>query len=1245
MIRHGSVYSNVFDRLQDLYPSAIASFTRIHQIQGKAHRSPLEGQLVSRVPGVVTAVRDNGFYLQDPIEDGDDATSEGIFVFTDAAPTVQVGDVALVTGTVREFRPDEPDSGNLTVTQIADPTVRVLSNSDFFLPRATVIGSEGRQPPTEIIDNDAVEGNAENPETVFDPDEDGLDFYESLEGMLVQIDDAVAIAPSNRFGEVYVLPDNGENATIRTPRGGLVRRENDFNPERIQIDTSLTVPAPAINVGDRLAPITGVLDYSFGNFEVLTTSPLAVTSGNLTPEATFLTSSNNQLTVASYNVLALSPDDEEQIEAIAQQIVNNLKSPDILGLQEIEDNNGEIDDGVVDASESYTALIEAIVAAGGPRYEFRDVPPVDGEDGFPGTNFRPGFLFNPERVSFIDRPGDTSSEGTQVIDGVLSVSPGRIDPNNPAFENSIRPIVGEFEFNGDRLFIINHQAANLVGSDPEFGRFQPITLANVERRSAQAQVLNDWVDELIAADPDANVVVLGDLNAYQFLPSIDVLTGNVEGEESVLINLTETLPENERYTFNFQGNSQALDHILVSNNLVTDAEYDVVHLNTEFANSVSDHDPAIARLTFPEPTTLINGVASGDTTQTSTVLWTRSTVPGTVTFEYANDPTFATILGTETVEVTNPLTPVKVELEELTSGTQYFYRATDAAGSSAVGTFRTAAELGNYRGLRFGVSGDWQGELSPYPAIANADERNLDFFVQMGDTIEADSESPALPGVTQASTLEEFRVKHAEIYTERFGVNPWADLRASTTVYSTWDDHEITNDFAGGAAPADSPQRNEIFGTATEVFVNDTPVFDAALQAFQDYKPLRDEFYGETGDPRTANEQKLYRFNTFGSDAASFVLDVRSFRDAPLPFLPETASPEQVDQYLMDAFEGDRTMLGAAQLNEFKQDLLAAEAAGITWKFVMSTVPMQNFGIPVAGERWEGFAAERADLLQFIEENDIDNVVFITGDFHGTVVNNVTYQTGFGQPQISTDIVDVMIGPVGIQLTVPFLPAPFNETFAAPFGPATVGFTPPVLLEAQGKSQAEYLALSDRAEKDQFVREVVDTRLEPLGYDPIGLEDSGVDATLLQGEYIAAHTYGWSEFEIDAGTQKLTVTTYGVEPYTQAELEADPTAIISRTPEIVSQFELAPMGLNQVATDDLLDGGVRSEQTEIPRAKASELENVAGHFAYSSPLGSGAEHETRIEPSPLHPESSPFRFNSSESQLQSLPNLSTLAIG
>lgn len=562
---------------------------------------------------------------------------------------------------------------------------------------------------------------------------------------------------------------------------------------------------------------------------------------------------------------------------------------------------------------------------------------------------------------------------------------------------------------------------------------------------------------------------------------------------------------------------------------------------------------------FPE-TAFINGLASGDTTQTSTVLWTRSLILGPISIETATDPNFENIIANSTVNVTDTNAPVKTELAELTPGTQYYYRITNAAGEEQIGQFKTANELGTREGLRFGVSGDLQGALAPFVSLKNADERDLDFFVQMGDMVEADSESEALPGVTQAETLSEFRTKQSEVYSPRFGLNTWADLRATTSVYGTWDDHEITNDFAGGAAPADSPQRQDIFGDAETGFVNDTPVFEDALQAFQEYFPLRDEFYGETGDERTANEQKLYRYNTFGSDAAAFVLDVRSFRDAPLPFVSETAPSEDVIELFTEAFEPGKTMLGEAQLQQFKQDLLAAQEAGITWKFVFSTVPMQNFGIPTIGERWEGFAEERADLLNFIEDNNIENVVFVTGDFHGNVVNNVTNQQFPGGPITPTDVFDIMVGPVGIQLTVPFLPEPFNETFAAPFGPATVGFTPPSLLAEQGKSQEEYLALTDRAERNQFVREVVDYRTETLfGYDPIGLEGSPIDANLLQGEYIAVHTYGWTEFEIAPETAELTVTTYGVPPYTEADLLANPDPILAAEPFVVSQFEVTPM--------------------------------------------------------------------------------------
>lgn len=284
----------------------------------------------------------------------------------------------------------------------------------------------------------------------------------------------------------------------------------------------------------------------------------------------------------------------------------------------------------------------------------------------------------------------------------------------------------------------------------------------------------------------------------------------------------------------------------------------------------------------PGGSTLPNGVAAGDTTQTSTVLWTRSTAPGVVQFEYSTDRNFTNIIGVLTSEAIDPTLPVKVQINNLTSATQYFYRVTDAAGTSATGEFLTPAALGTRNGLRFGVGPDMMGQIAPFPSITNAPSRNLDFFMMLGDTVYADYPSPDLPVVRQPKTLTEFRTKYNEVYNERYGLNTWADLKASTPVYGVWDDHEITDDFVGGTTPARSPQREGVFGTGNG-FVNDTLVFEDALQAFQEYLPLRNEFYGDTGDPSTAGEQKLYRYNTFGSDAAMFTLDLRSFRDASLP--------------------------------------------------------------------------------------------------------------------------------------------------------------------------------------------------------------------------------------------------------------------------------------------------------------------------------------------------------------------------
>ena len=288
----------------------------------------------------------------------------------------------------------------------------------------TIIGNGGRTQPTTSIQNDFIAaGNVETGGD-FDPTTVGIDFYESLEGMLVQVNNPVVIGPTNNLGEFYVLPDNGANATGRTNRGGIAVSATDFNRERIQIDDTLLNPprrsslSPVTNVGDKLSAVSGIVGYSFSNYEVLNTAQIpqsSVTSGGLAKEVTNLTGNASQLTVANFNVENLDPSDTAKFPALASRIVSNLESPDIINLEEIQDNNGATNDTNVAADITYKTLISAIQAAGDPTYEFRQINPVNHQEGGePGGNIRVGFLFNPSRVTFVDRRGGTRTTPTTV---------------------------------------------------------------------------------------------------------------------------------------------------------------------------------------------------------------------------------------------------------------------------------------------------------------------------------------------------------------------------------------------------------------------------------------------------------------------------------------------------------------------------------------------------------------------------------------------------------------------------------------------------------------------------------------------------------------------------------------------------------------------------------------------------------------------------------------------------------------
>ncbi len=591
----------------------------IHDIQGAGHISPKNGQQV-KTQGIVTALRTTGstrgFYIQDPNPDTDPATSEGIFVFTggssNPASIVAVGDSVQVSGMVAEYR---ASAGSLTVTELTAPYVIAKISSGNPLPTPVVLGTGGRIPPAVVIENDAT-GNVEA-SGEFDPASDGIDFFESLEGMLVQVNDAVAVGPCSDFTtnrEIPIVADYGANAGVRTSRGGILAQASDFNPERIILnDWIYSGPTlPAANVGDMFpGPIIGVMDYSYNNFKLQVISLSDFVSGGLTREVA-AAAGLNQVSIAAISAENLAPTDpSSKFESLADLAVNNLQSPDIISVEEVQDNNGATDDGtIVDASTTWSMLVSAIQDAQGPTYQYRQIDPLYGQDsGMPGGNIRVGFLFRTDRgLSFVDRPGGTSTAPNAVVgtgSGTqLLYSPGRIDPANVAFTDSRKPLAGEFMFNGHQLFVISNHWNSKSGDDQLFGVKQPPVLYSEVQRNAQAAVVHDFANSILAANSNANVVALGDLNDYQFSTPIAILKGG----STILWNLIDTLPPTEQYTYVFEGNSEVLDHILFSGALMARPHtYDVVHVNSEFASKVGDHDPQVAIVTLNDPPTVNAG--------------------------------------------------------------------------------------------------------------------------------------------------------------------------------------------------------------------------------------------------------------------------------------------------------------------------------------------------------------------------------------------------------------------------------------------------------------------------------------------------------------------------------------------------------------------------------------------------------------------------------------------------------------
>lgn len=542
----------------------------IGDIQGAAHQSPLAGREVT-TEGIVTGVHEKGFYLQSAQPDKFSETSDAIFVYRPDSE-VEVGDSLRVTGRVEEWKLGKPEDHNLTLTQLRGKNLRILSRRDA-LPDPVVLDTLLGNFPEAI----------KIPGSPFDPELNAMDFWESLEYMRVVIRNSMVIGPRSVYREIAVRAARARTGPV-TRRGGLKLDGFEANPARILVALNRENER-RYNTGDRIRiPIEGVVTYSFGNFKIVPTVLTGPPIPARTPAPQVPSIPRQALTIASFNVENLFPESpDEKYAALAGIITDELQSPAIVGLQEIQDNSGPVDDGVVDADATLKKLIRFIREARGPNYRFAQINPFNRADGgWPGGNIRNAFLYDPQEVkwktSYLLR--HASFNGSEEKD----------------FTGTRKPLVAEFTFGNKELVVINCHLRSKRGDAPTYGSLRPPVRFTELQRLEQARQVRTHVARLRANRPQAGIVVLGDLNDFEFSPPLRELS-----RKGDLLNLVETLPLGDRYTYIFQGMSQALDHILVTPDLAPGAGIFIAHVNADKSVQLrsSDHDPLLAWFQFP----------------------------------------------------------------------------------------------------------------------------------------------------------------------------------------------------------------------------------------------------------------------------------------------------------------------------------------------------------------------------------------------------------------------------------------------------------------------------------------------------------------------------------------------------------------------------------------------------------------------------------------------------------------------
>lgn len=565
----------------------------IGEVQGESHESPLAGKEVVINNVVVTKTDKTGFYVQDKVSDNNPKTSDAVYVAS--KDKVESGDLLKVQGTVKEGYMEEysvkpgqtfkKPAGSLTVTQIINATITKLGKAD--LPKALNISEKM---PKDIVDNTP---------TKYNPESEALDYWESLEGMRVEVTKPKVTGPQYK-GDIYVLPGDYKGQKLNNI-GGVNLRPGVQNTEVLPITVGNKFVAKAKDYFNE--NITGVVTYKNKTYKIDPSSVPAIQDGGLKREVSKIYPSEDKLTIASYNIENFSANNkghdetpEEKVDKIANSFIKEVHSPDIITLIEVQDNNGGVNDGTVDGVKSGEKLAQRIKSLGGPDYKYTEIAPVDGKDGGkPGANIRVAYLYNPNRVTLIGKEKGGSEEAARFVNGHLEKNPSRVDPTSVHFEKVRKSLAAEFEFKGERIVVIANHLKSKLGDDAIYGSNQPSVENTRPKRIEEAKILNAFIKEGLRQNPNLKFVLTGDFNDFEFSDSVRTIVGNE------LVNLMAEHEQGDRYSYFYRGSNQSLDNILISKNIKDKVVFSPVHINASFMEEhgrASDHDPVVVQIDF-----------------------------------------------------------------------------------------------------------------------------------------------------------------------------------------------------------------------------------------------------------------------------------------------------------------------------------------------------------------------------------------------------------------------------------------------------------------------------------------------------------------------------------------------------------------------------------------------------------------------------------------------------------------------